>query len=73
MNIYTAANKNGSCGVSFCFDHNSMETWFETYIAIYTRDDGEKIIKGFYKTYTARTLKAARKKFDALTEKHNIH
>ena len=73
MNICTASNKIGSCGVSFCFDSHTLETWFETHIAVFTRDDGEKIIKGFYKTYNFKTLKAATNKFDALTGKYNIH
>ena len=72
MTICNSSNKNGSCGVSFCFDSHTLETWFETYIAIYSRDNGEKIINGFYKKYSFRTLKAARGKIEFLTEKYNI-
>lgn len=73
MIICAANNKNGSCYLSFCMDHHTLETWFETSIAVYTRDDGEKIINGFYKKYEHKTLKAAKNKFDALTQKHNIN
>ena len=72
MYICEASNKNGSSSVSFSFDSRTLETWFEVYIAVYTRDDGERIVKGLYKTYIFKTLKAAMRKHEYLTEKYNI-
>jgi len=72
MKLYCASNKVGSCHIDFCTDHHTLETWFETAIAVYSRDNGERYTYGFYKKYEFKTLRAAKNKFDALTAKYGI-
>lgn len=68
MRIYASSNAKGFCCIDFCVDHNRLETWFDVSVAVYSTPQKD----GFYKNYRFATLKAAKKKFDLLTDKHGI-
>jgi hypothetical protein len=69
MNICIISNERGNICVSFYVDHNRLETWFETTIALYSNDN----FKGLYKTYTFKTYYAAYNKMLLLQKKHNLY
>lgn len=73
MRICVASNASGFCGVSFEYSLSTLESWFEVFIVVNGYYNGEKLIKGHYKKYKFKTLKAAGNKFDKLCEKHGIH
>lgn len=69
MNINIISNERGNIHISFFVDHNRLETWFETTIALYSND----AFKGLYKTYTFKTYRAAYEKMLLLQKKYNLY
>lgn len=68
MRIYMSSTEKGFCCIDFCVNHNRLETWFDVCVAVYSTPKKD----GFYKNYQFATLKAAKRKFDYLIEKHGI-
>lgn len=69
MTICQINNERGHISVSFCVDHNRLETWFEVHIALYSNDN----FKGLYKVYDFNTYRAAHNKMEYLQKKYNFY
>ena len=69
MTICSISKEHGHVTVSFCVDHNRLETYFETTIALYSNDN----FNGLYKTYYFNTYRAAHNKMEFLAKKYNLN